>query len=275
MIGLQGRSVVNTRAPHQSAALDTLLRQYGAEPLSFPCIEIAPPDDPATLDDALRLAANGHYQGLILTSVNTVIALETRLKQLALAASALASLKVAAIGPATAEEATNRLGVRIDVMPDEYISDALLDALMRDPALAGAAAARLLLPQSEIADTALAERLRQHGAQVVVVPAYRTVRGSGGVNLPELLQRGAVDAITFTSGSTVSNCCARLNNESRHRNPLAGVTVACIGPKTADAAREFGLTACIVPIEYTLEALVAALDAHFRSPDSGVPRHVR
>ena len=277
MTGLQGRSVVVTRAPHQAAELETLLTERGATPLLYPCIDIVPPEDATLLDAALLDAARGQFSWLVLTSANTVIALEKRLTALNLPHGTLAALKVAAIGPATAREAKIRLDWQTSVIPEDHVSEALAESLTsaishsgRESEKTSKGSLRVLLPQSEIAESGLAEQLQEHGADVRAVVAYRTVIGSGGVDLPALLDARRVDAITFTSGSTVTNCLKRLDSESSGHNALTGAVVACIGPKTAHVARNAGLTVDVMPAEHTLEALVAALDTHFLTEATGV-----
>ncbi|HEC21720.1 MAG TPA: uroporphyrinogen-III synthase [Chloroflexi bacterium] len=254
---LAGKRVVNTRAPHQAADLDALLRRRGAEPLSYPCIDMAPPEDAAPLDEALRAAAEGRFDWLVLTSRNAVLALARRLETLGLAPSALGKQQVAAVGPATAEAARRLLGVQVALTPAEYVAESLADALCPAPGM------RVFLPQSEIARPVLKEALTAAGAEVTGVTAYRTVMGRGGVNVPAMLSAGQVDAVAFTSPSTVHNFLRRLVGEGGDVADLAGVCVACIGPVTARAAHERGLEVQVVPEEHTLAGLIAGLEAHF------------
>ncbi len=253
---MMGKRVVNTRAAHQAAALDTLLRDRGALPVAYPCITIAPPDDPAQLDAALDDLAGGRYDWLVLTSANTVIALAQRLDVLGLSLSS-AAFRTAAIGSATAE-AAQQLGLTGIDLPDEYVAEALAASLLLE------AGARVLLPESAIARPTLADGLTARGAQVEVVMAYQTIQGSGGDNVPRLLAQQQIDAVTFTSSSTVSYFLKRLAQEDGCVECLQTICLACIGSKTAATARELGLTVAVVPAQHTLEAMVAALDAYFR-----------
>jgi uroporphyrinogen-III synthase len=123
--------------------------------------------------------------------------------------------------------------------------------------------ARVLLPQSGIASPALADALVKQGAEVQVVTAYRTVRGSGGDPIPRLLARGEVDAIIFTSGSTVRHFLVRLSAEGGSQSDLAGITIACIGANTAQAVRDAGLSVAVVAQVSTLAALVRSLEDYF------------
>ena len=84
--------------------------------------------------------------------------------------------------------------------------------------------ARLLLPQSDRANPATAEILRARGASIAAVIAYRTLAGSGGVDLEALLSRGEVDALTFASPSAITFCLRRC----RHPKIL-DLPAACMG----------------------------------------------
>ena len=253
---LSGRRVVVTRAPHQAEELADLLRQRGAEPLLYPCIDIAPPEDTASLDQALS-AADGDYDWLVLTSTNTVAALARRMETLGLPTDALSSLKVAAVGTATEQATEQRLGLRVTLVPETHLGSALTQAL------AAEAGARVLLSQSALADASIADALAAAGLSVTVVTAYRTVIGSGGVDLPGLLRVRQVDAITFTSPSTVANSLERLSREGGDAALLQDVCLACIGTTTAAAARAAGLNVSVVPESHTLQALIDALERHF------------
>jgi uroporphyrinogen-III synthase len=255
--GLTGKKIVITRAPHQAGALEMLLRVRGAVPLLYPCIDIAPPDDPQPLILALQEAAAGAFDWLILTSANTVAALARQLTTVALPPERFARLRVAAVGPATAEIASQALGVHIQAVPDAYRAEALLAHL---PPLAGK---RVLLPQSALAAPTLVEGLRAHGAQVTAVHAYQTVMGSGGVHLSAALAAREIDAITLTSASTITNLVQRLHTEGSNTAVLHSTCLACIGPSTAAAVHTHGFSAAVMPAEHTLDGLVTALEHYF------------
>jgi uroporphyrinogen-III synthase len=259
--GLAGKRIVVTRSVHQADELDDLLRGRGAEPLPYPCIAIAPPAALGPLDAALRAAAAGAFDWLALTSSNTAAALAERWAALGLAPGDLRRVAVAAVGSATARAVERLFGVTPALTPPEFVAEALAAAL----SARGPANARILLCQADLARPALAEALRTAGWAVTTVVAYRTVIGSGGIRLAEHLAAGAVDAITFTSPSTVHNLAQRLAAEGGRLADLAGVGIACLGPVTAAAARQAGLPihALCVPAEHTIPALVDALDAYF------------
>jgi uroporphyrinogen-III synthase len=252
-MSLSGKRIVVTRAPHQAGELADLLRERGGEPLLYPCIAIAPPEESASLDAALQQAAAGGFDWLVVTSGNTVEALRQRCEALDLS---LAGLRTAAVGPATAEAARSVLDLDVQAMPDEHVAEALADSLGM------VAGQQILLPQANLARATLADQLAAAGADITVVTAYCTVMGQGGVDLPALLKSGAVDALTFTSSSTVDNCLTRVEQANGETRLLREICAVCIGPKTADTASDAGFTAIVVPDVYTLPGLIVALEAH-------------
>lgn len=256
---LIGLSIVNTRASHQAQALTAELAALGATVLHYPAIRILPPLDPAPLDSALETLLNGGFDWLVLTSSNAVEILSQRLLALG-ATNGLANspVRVAAIGPATAEAAARRLGIQASLIPEEFVAESLAMALALQ------ARERILLPQSDIARPFLANALQTAGAAVTQVVAYRTLTGLGGDPLPQLFWEGRIDAITFTSPSTVHNFLKRLKAEGGNAGMLVDVVVACIGAQTAAAAISHDLPGPLQSTESTVPALVHTLVQHFQ-----------
>lgn len=250
---LLGKRILVTRAREQASELARRLAELGAEPIEFPTIRIAPLDDYAQLDAALAQK----YDWVIFTSVNGVRFVWERLIALGRDARAFAGTRLAAIGSATAEELA-RHGLRADFVPREYVAEALAEQI------GDVAGQRILLPRADIARETLAHELRARGAHVDDVAAYRTI--TTDANDPRVqeiraqLVRGEIDAITFTSSSTVRgfvNCQLPIDN--------CQLTIACIGPVTARTARELGLRVDIVAEEYTIAGLIAALVKFYES----------
>lgn len=254
---MKGKRIVVTRAQDQAAALCERLRQRGAEPLLYPCIARALPQEIAPLDAALRAASTSAFDWLILTSTYTVEILVQRLAALGLSPTNLAQTAVAAIGSATAEAVQNLLGLNVHIVPESYVAEALVQALQ------SISQARILLPQADLAQPLLAQKLAAAGADVTAVTAYHTLLGHGGVDLPRRLANHQVDAITFTSSSTVRNFLHRLAIEGGNPCHLTGVCLACIGPNTIQTAQELGLCVAVMPAHHTLAGLVTELAAHF------------
>jgi uroporphyrinogen-III synthase len=252
---LAGWRIVVTRSEGQADRLSNMLRNAGAEPLPYPTIAFAPPDDVQRLDDALQRLYSGGYDWLILTSVTGVRAVQARLEQFSIAAPGKnvqnAPFKLAAIGAATATACTELLGLQPAVVPEKFVAEALAQALND---LNGQ---RVLLAQAEMARHVLRDHLQSIGAQVDAVIAYRTVPASGGVDLAPLLVAGEVHAITFTSSSTVRFFMQRIGADALEHARRA--IIACIGPITAQTARDAGLIPTVEAEPSTIEGLVTAL----------------
>jgi uroporphyrinogen III methyltransferase/synthase len=250
---LFGCRVVVTRARAQAGELSAELEQLGAEVYEFPTIKISPPEDFGPLDAAIRELDS--FDCLAFTSVNGVEAFVERLRQYGLDLRAVPrGARIAAIGPATAER-LEEVGLRVDVVPDEYRAEALIEALDAG-SLAGK---RVLIPRAKVAREILPEKLREAGAEVVVPPAYESVPTSAGKKELSLrLRSGEIDCVTFTASSTVENFVGAFGDEEAARL-LSATRVACIGPITADTARERGLHVDAEAAEYTIPGLVEAV----------------
>ena len=256
VIDLTGRKIVVTRPPHQAIEFESLLAESGGEAVLYPCIDIVLPEELAELDEALQDAADARFDWLIFTSANTVRILAQRLGALNLV---LTEIRIAVIGPKTAEVVEELIGLSVDMVAQNYTAEGLARALQP------VAGVHFLLPQSEIARPVLAQALRDHGAEVTTTVAYRTVLGQGGADVPSLLAGEEIDAITFSSASTARNFLTRLENEGGSRTHLEGVCLAAIGPITAATMASLDLPVTLTPEEFTLPSLVSALDAYFRS----------
>jgi len=260
---LVGVRVLVGRARHQASALSAGLRELGADVLEIPFIEIRKPRSYKALDSALKNLAE--YDWLILTSVNGVDALWERLRKLHIGGKPMLHLKVAAIGPATAQ-AIERHGVKVNVVPKEYVAESVVASLRRT-----VKAKRVLLARAKVARDVIPRELRKLGARVDVVEAYETVIPQASrQRLRAALQSSQrrPDVITFTSSSTVRNFVALLG-QSRGRvgrvhmgREENRVRFASIGPITSSTLREFGLPVDIEAAEYTIPGLIKAIAKH-------------
>ncbi|HMB36054.1 MAG TPA: uroporphyrinogen-III synthase [Methylomirabilota bacterium] len=255
---LAGRVVVVTRPRGQAESFASLLEDAGATVLLAPTIVIEPPVSWAPLDRALgRL---GDYRWAVFTSVNGVEMTRRRLEDLGREVGALGGLRLAAIGPATAE-ALRAAGLRPEVVPEEYVAEGLAEHLRRfiEPG------ERVLLPRAAETRDVLVRELEVAGARVDEVAAYATrAAEEDPAQLRRALADRRVDVVTFTSSSTVRHF-ANLFNAADLPRLLSGVTVACIGPVTRDTARALGIETAIVPREYTIPALAQAIATHYAS----------
>ena len=230
-VPLSGRRVLVTRAAHQAGKLSEGLRAVGAEPVEVPILEIRPPASFDALDRALRQLER--YDWLILTSANAVRAIVERAAELELRLEPPASLKIAAIGDATAA-AARKVGLAVTLVPESYVAESLSNGLT-----SLVSGRRLLLARAAIARDVIPAVLRQVGAEVDVADAYRNVMPEGA---PEQLRRAlaaGINAVTFTSSSSATHL-AEAARAAGIKFPFAGVSAVSIGPITSQTLRELG-----------------------------------
>jgi uroporphyrinogen-III synthase len=232
---LEGRRVVVTRPREQAGALVAGLERLGAMVSVVPLISVEPIEDGGELR---RLVERGGYEWIVFTSANAVRA--------AGPAVGRAAAKTAAVGPVTAG-ALREVGVEPAFVPERFAAQEIADGL--EP-LAGA---RVLLPQSEIAEPSFADGLRDRGAAVDVVDAYRTV--SREPTVEERVELERADAILLASGSAARSLAAAAS-------PAERTLVVCIGPSTAEVARVAGLRVDLVAEDATGEGMIRALAVH-------------
>jgi len=255
---LAGWRVLVPRSGEWGERVRARLAEHGATALVVPVIEFAPPDDLPAVDAAVGRLARGGYDWLTVTSATTVLSLAGRAAAVVggPASEALSAVvggtSVAAVGPGTART-LERHGVAPTLIPGEHSARGLLAALVA--AVPGGA--RALVPQSDLAELTLADGLRAAGWQVDVALAYRTVAAAQPPSaVADDLRAGRFDAVLLSSTSTIAGLLELVGT------PPASTVVACIGPRTAAAARAAGLTVAVVPDVASGEALVDALAAH-------------
>jgi len=251
---LAGKRVVVTRAREQASEFATLLRERGAEPIEFPLISIVPPADGyAALDNAL--VRIGAYDWICFVSAPAVHAFCDRLAVAGKDARAFAAAKLAAVGPATAE-ALRTHGLHPDFQPQTATGAGLGEELPGE-----AFGCNILAPRAAEGEEGLVDTLTMREAVVDAVAAYANVLDGAGANeVRERMAARTVDAVTFTSSSTVKNFVAALGETSLP----AEITIACIGPSTAKTASEFlGRPPDIVAEEHTVGGLLSALERFY------------
>lgn len=248
---LLGKRVLVTRTREQASSLSELLGEHGAEVIEMPTIQIEPLSDYSGMDRAI--AALHQFSWVVFSSANGVDAFFARLRHHGLDSRALQGVQVCAIGPATAH-ALERRGIAADYVPETYTSAGILAG----PDFIGenVRGKRILLPRVENAPAELADGLARLGAKVEQAPAYRTVLPNEQAGAREMLLKGEIDIVTFTSSSTVRNLVTLLGADAK---ALARTTIACIGPVTADTARGLGLTVSVEAAEHTIPGLVRAI----------------
>ncbi|HIC85953.1 MAG TPA: uroporphyrinogen-III C-methyltransferase [Desulfobacterales bacterium] len=258
---LFGRCIVVTRAREQASDFVSMLQELGARCIEFPTIEVLPPESWAPLDQSIQ--ALEQYDWVIFTSVNGGRFFLQRLHALDRDVRELKGIRIACIGPKSAKFWEDR-GIKPDLVPEEYKAEAVVEALQR----LGLKGSRILLPRAEKAREVLPDSLSRLGAVVDVVPAYRTIKPKSNVEkIKDLLAKGDIHMVTFTSSSTVRNFVEMFSLELTDlRRWMEQVAVACIGPITAKTAWGAGFSVHVMPQHYTIEALTEKILEYFSSP---------
>jgi uroporphyrinogen-III synthase len=233
-----------------NANLDAAMREAGFEPVRAPLIDTLPPVDGPALTDAVRRLSEGRYGWVIFTSVPAVNAVLAEVAELRIRRPVPPGTAIAAVGPTTAD-ALIRAGWPVSVVPDGGTSVALGEAM---PPTVDAV---VLLPRSDLANDDLPDVLRAKGYRVDSVIAYRTVEREIPEEIASDLATGNFAAVVLTSASTARSL-------ARHRCSPHTAVVA-IGPSTANAAINAGLTVTAVAAHPTPAGLVAALELATRS----------
>lgn len=248
---LFGRRVVVTRPTQHAGPLVRRLSELGAEVLQIPTIEIVQPSDYGELDAAIDRLRGGAYSWVLFVSVNAVDHLFARLER-GFDARALASTGVAAVGPVTAARLRSH-GITPDLVPEEATAASAVVELGQGDGV-------LLMPRAADAPDDVTHDLQSAGWTVDRPIAYQTVRVTPGT----VLREEPYDAITFASPSAVTGFVESVGEIERDPR----YAVVCIGPSTAERARELGLVVDAVADPHTTQALVgavvSALDARAR-----------
>jgi len=258
---LSGRRILVTRSADQAPVMAEKLAALGAEPVLCPTIAIVPPGSYAELDAAIGQLAATDY--LVLTSVNAVEAFFTRLAAAGSGPRALAGTTVVTVGPKTAE-ALAAHGAHADRIPADYQAEGVVALLGSE-----VAGKRVLYPRAALARDLIVNELTAAGATVIAPVAYASAVPAEAAAIAHAALAEGLDLLTFTAASTVRNFAALLTGKE-----LAfarTVPVAVIGQQTAIAARDLGFTVAVEPAEATLEAMVAAIVAHFQGLPASQP----
>lgn len=241
-----------TRSAGQAADFQKRLESQGARVVAFPTIAIHPPDSWEPMDQAIQNISS--YQLLIFTSANGAESFFGRMKALGKDARLLKQLSISAIGPATAR-IIEKQGLAVETLPEEYRAEGLVLAL-HEKIRPGV---RVLIPRAKVARELLPQEIRKLGGGVEIVPAYQTlVPPHARDRFFELMREGALDMIVFSSSSTVNNL-AQIVAPLSLPQALAGTSVACIGPITAETCHQLGLKVSVQPASYDIPSLVEAI----------------
>lgn len=247
---LFGKRILVTRAREQASKLSCLLEENGAEAVEFPVIKMEAISDTAAAEKLL----SHPYDWVLFTSVHGVEYLLKQLQALNQDIRALGSAKLGAIGPATADS-LEKLGLRVDFVPTQFVAEKMISEFPLDPK-----GLSILIPRAETARNTLPELLTERGAQVDVIPVYRTVpQNEGADQIRDQLKQELLDVITFTSSSTVTNFIQQIGKDA----DFSQVHFASIGPITTQTAKKLGLQVDIEAEEYSIPGLVESILSYF------------
>lgn len=241
-------AVVLTDGRGDRATLSDDLAAAGAEVMELPATRIETVD-PAPLGQVLHGLAR--YQWVIFTSQNAVEIFWTALRESGRDARALASCRIAAVGPATGD-ALEAHGLAPDLVPERFVAEGLLERFREEPGVRGAC---VLYLAAEGARDVLPKGLRELGAEVQLVLCYRSVPDrEAGERLRDCVERGEIDLATFTSAAAVHAFVDAVGTGTARRVPAAS-----IGPVTSDALRAAGMEPVIEATRSTMPDLVEAI----------------
>lgn len=258
---LFGRRIVVTRSHEQSHELVDQLQELGAQAIEAPTFRLMPPEDPEAIERAA--ATVDSYAWIVFESANSAARFLAALTRSRRDLRALGGVSLCAIGPSTADQLLAH-GLKADVVLPEFRAESIGDAIDAKHPIAGQ---RVLIVRPDHLQEVVAADLTRRGATVTDLVAYQTTAAApdspAAQTLYGLLLDGRIDAVTFMGPAAVTRFAA-LIGEEQAADLLNTTVVAAIGPVTAAAAAELGITSTVIPETYTVAGLVDALVKHFR-----------
>ena len=254
---LFGKRIAVTRMREKSHVLWDKLEKLGAQVVEWPLIEIKPLSSFKLFDETIKRISG--YDWVVFTSAYGVEAFFKRLKgRFGKDARALGSLRIACVGPGTAESLRQN-GIEADLLPAHYETKAIVDAFKKK--FGRLNKKRILLLRTDIAPPLLEDGLRRLCAQVDRVTAYHTRQVTGSLKkAAKSIAKNEVACVTFTSSSAVSHF-AQIKKDRVVRNNVyfKKLEMASIGPVTSQALRACGFKVACQAKRFTIEGLVEAL----------------
>ncbi len=245
MCALRGLRIVVTRAPHQAGELVGKLQELGAEVIFLPMIALADPEDPGPLREAAHRWEE--YDWIIFTSANAASRFAAEMPS---TPNPVSKTKIAAIGPAT-QRIAEKLGFRVSITPETYVAESLAEAFSAEDLKDR----RILVPTAAVTRYVAGAAMRNRGARVTVVEAYRNVTPPESEKKVALVFRAPYpDWVTFASPSAVDHLAQLAGIES-----LRSTKIASIGPITSNAVRKLGLAVDAEARVHTAQGIVDAL----------------
>lgn len=253
LLSIQHKRIIITRSRRQSEKFKQLLLQCGALPLEYPCLATQFIFHSNFSLEALSKIKVEYFDWLIILSQNAACGFFSLLNQEQIELSD--KIKIAAVGNKSAEY-VRALGYDVQLIPMQFTSD----SLATESAFFGK---KILLPTGNLNDGSLSKNLQASGAEVCTLEVYQTICGDGGINFLQAVLKKEIDVITFHSSSAVQNFVKRFSLEGGHLHMLAKIPIACVGPSTAQSAKNFGLNVQMVARIHNDEGLIQVLKEYF------------
>jgi uroporphyrinogen III methyltransferase/synthase len=246
MQALQGKRVLITRDISQAEGLREKLDLLGAEVLCVATIAISDPPDWKPFDHAAEVVPD--FDWVVFSSTNAVRRTSMRWSQLNGDQHQFNTIKKAAVGDQTAE-AANEEGWRIDLVPNQFQAEGLLDALLKSD-IKGK---KIWMPRALQARSFLIDELEKAGAEVTETPVYQnTIPYENRDRLRHILRNEKIDWITFTSSSTVTNYF-KILGDIQLQNKRS--KLASIGKITTETIKQHGFMPSFTAKPQNLEGL--------------------
>lgn len=246
---LAGLRIGITRPLDQSKTFAERLSALGASPVPMPTIAT---EDTIETDEVKNAIENAHwYDCIVFSSVNGVESFFRALKKYGRDARAVASAKIACIGPVTGD-ACERFAIRPDIVAERYIAEGLASAILSGESAAGK---RFLLVRSDIGRDTLAKSLEAAGGTVDQTVFYITRAEELTEHVRGLIMKKGIDIVSFTSSSTVDNFFSQIDADKI----AEGIKIASIGPQTSETLRKYGREPNVEATVYTTAGLTDAI----------------
>jgi len=259
---LFGKRIIITRSPDRARELADALENLGAEALLAPTFRLAPPEDPEAVDRAA--ASLDRYDWVVFESAAAVARFLSAVTRGPHDLRAFGRTAICAVGPST-EDQLRAGGLKPDVVIPELNVESISDAMAAHAPIEGRS---VLVVRPDHERNVVSDALSRRGATVTDLTAYRTEAdppdSPAAQRLYRMLLDGEVDAVTFTSPTAVRRFASLVGDEQA-ADLLSTTVVACIGPVTAGAATDRGITPTVVADTFTVEGLVRALVQHFET----------
>ena len=262
---LSNKKILVTRGVEQGQEFAKKISEAGGEPILIPLITFELPKNTNSIEHVVN---NLHmYEWLVFTSKNGVEYFFQCLQKFHVSKQHVQHLKIAVVGTKT-EEIVKNNGFTVEVIPSKFDLEGLLEALKSKLKLSD----RVLLARGNLARSKLPEELKNSGVTVTDLIVYETVLNEVSKRkLLDLLPKQELDAITFTSPSTVLNFITLLEG-SKWREWIGECAIACIGPVTKKTADDAGLHTHVCPETYTVDAMLKSLTTYFQQLEQKVTR---